>query len=66
MEVVSQMKHVMDAEVDFDTRLVYRYMMSIKEADGAGIWCGHCPHWFTDELSVPLLSSPHASWWMLP
>ena len=55
MEAVSKMKHVIDTDLDFDRRLAHRYMMSIKEAIGAGIWDGHCSHWFIEEsTNLPL------------
>lgn len=44
--VASKMAHIQNSGMDFDPRLSYQYMNSIKAAVKAGIWDGLCPDWF--------------------
>ena len=42
----SNMAHIKQSGMDFDSRLAHRYMGRIKEAVMAGIWTLLCPEWF--------------------
>ncbi len=54
MEVVSKMQHIVESEMNFDTRLAHRYMSHLKEAVFAGVWKSFCPEWFLDANNKPI------------
>ena len=46
LTTISELKHVKESGMNFDSRMAYLYMSRIKNAVKAGIWNGKCPEWF--------------------
>ena len=54
MEVVSKMPHIVESEMNFNTRLGHQYTSRLKEAVFAGFWKSFCPEWIIAGYNKPI------------
>ena len=55
LKALNKHQHIKDSGMDFDPKLSHRYMLSIKDAIGLGIYENHCESWFFDDKNEELV-----------